>query len=252
MSRVDPLSIGRIMSADLTKLQRTEVASEEFETYLIEMMIKEMRKTVPKGMFSSSSMELFTELMDKAIAREIAESGGMGLASSMLQHMGEEKSTESIKFSQDAMPILRKIKDSDAYQEKMPQFNGELPISGRLTSEYGMRKHPILGVERKHDGIDIAAQTGTEIRNVMDGKVTFAGKRGGYGNTMIVEHENGLTSMYAHCNAISVSVGDVVSKGEVIGTVGSTGLSTGPHLHFEIQQDGEPIDPVKVFQWSFD
>jgi len=252
MSSVNPLSIGRMMSADMSQLQRTEVAAEEFESYLVEMLVKEMRKTVPKGMFSSPTMDIFTEMMDKAIAREIAEAGGLGLAKSMFSKMEEGEGSKGSQIAQSLSPIVEKLQEKQRLPEKVKELVGKIPVSGRLTSKFGMRQHPILGVMRMHNGIDIAADKGSAIENVMDGKVIFAGKRGGYGNTVVVEHESGWTTMYAHCEKINVAVGDVVQKGENLATVGSTGLSTGPHLHFELQQNGKAIDPLKVFQWSFD
>ena len=117
------------------------------------------------------------------------------------------------------------------------------PVEGRVSSEFGPRVHPVLGIRRNHDGIDIAAATGTPIAAAADGKVTFAGRRGGYGNVVIIEHANGTETRYAHQDTISVGVGQTVRAGERVGTVGSTGLSTGPHLHFEVRRGGQPVDP---------
>ena len=252
MSTVDPLSIGRIMSSDLSQPQRSEMASGEFETYFVEMLLKEMRKSVPKGMFSSPAMDLFTEMMDKAIAREIAESGGLGFAAAMLDQSDEAGSlAKTIQVARDSMPVLREIQERSIPQG-LNDISSHQPLHGKLTSAFGMREHPILGVVRMHNGIDIAAAQGTEVEAALPGTVVFSGKRGGYGNTIMIEHSNGLTTMYAHCASLSVQKGDVVRQGESIATVGSTGLSTGPHLHFEVRREGAAIDPQKVFPWSFE
>jgi murein DD-endopeptidase MepM/ murein hydrolase activator NlpD len=121
------------------------------------------------------------------------------------------------------------------------------PVMGpRTSSSFGVRKHPITKKARKHhDGIDLAAPTGATIRSIASGHVIFADQFGGYGNLIVIRHANGLTSHYGHCNETSVRVGQKVLAGDVIGTVGSTGRSTGPHLHFEIRRNGEPEHPER-------
>lgn len=121
------------------------------------------------------------------------------------------------------------------------------PLSGSITSEFGNRIHPITGEEKFHAGIDIGASEGTPVGAAGAGEVTTAGWYGGYGNAVIIDHGNGLESLYGHLSAIMVSVGDLVSQMQTIGLVGSTGNSTGPHLHFELRQDGSPIDPSALF-----
>jgi murein DD-endopeptidase MepM/ murein hydrolase activator NlpD len=116
------------------------------------------------------------------------------------------------------------------------------PGTGSVTSEFGIRKHPITGVVKLHTGIDIgfgdgyvyAADTGTVVK---------AEWNRAYGNMTVIDHGNGVTTLYGHQASILVQVGDQVTRGDRIGLVGSTGFSTGPHLHFEIRQDGEPVDP---------
>jgi murein DD-endopeptidase MepM/ murein hydrolase activator NlpD len=170
---------------------------------------------------------------------------------------------ESIQIGHEAIPVIRKIhehnhsalskhSEDDHIVNKAQRLIGNIPVMGRLTYDYGMRKHPIKGTHRMHSGIDIGARKGTDIHNALEGKVVFSGRRGGYGNTIIVEHKNGWSTLYAHCESLNVNTGDYVGKGDLIGKVGSTGLSTGPHLHFELKQDGENVDPLEVFQWSFE
>lgn len=115
-----------------------------------------------------------------------------------------------------------------------------LPVTGRITSRYGESS----SLRRStHTGLDIACVTGTDIKVVANGTVTFAGRKGSYGNLIIVDHGNGVETWYGHCSKLYAKVGDSVNAGDVIAAVGSTGNSTGPHLHFEIRIDGNCVNP---------
>jgi murein DD-endopeptidase MepM/ murein hydrolase activator NlpD len=119
------------------------------------------------------------------------------------------------------------------------------PIPGAaITSRFGPRVHPIYGDVRIHTGIDFRAATGTPVRAAGAGNVVYAGWRGGYGNTVIIDHGNSLATLYGHLSSISVNVGQRVARGQTIARAGSTGLSTGPHLHFEVRASGVPVDPL--------
>lgn len=123
----------------------------------------------------------------------------------------------------------------------------QLPlVKGRITSEYGVRADPVEGTSRFHHGIDIALRYGSAVRAVADGQVVFAGSFASYGTLVTVRHGGGVSTLYAHCAAVGVRVGDRVSKGSVLGWVGSTGRSTGPHLHFEVRVKGQAVNPLKV------
>ena len=134
----------------------------------------------------------------------------------------------------------------------VPGFE-QVPTGG---SAFGYRIHPILGYRKMHTGIDIGGRAvgkdinGATIVAAADGTVLYTGYRGGYGNTIIIDHGNGVTTLYAHLQSGSfrVSSGQSVSKRDAIGAVGSTGLSTGPHLHFEVRINGNPVDPMKYLQ----
>ncbi len=120
------------------------------------------------------------------------------------------------------------------------------PVMGpRMSSDFGLRRHPIRKHHAHHHGVDLAAPQGAPIRVIAAGQVVYADPLGGYGKVVVIKHASGLTSHYGHCETLGVSIGQMVRPGDILGTVGSTGLSTGPHLHFEIRQDGKPQHPEK-------
>lgn len=143
-----------------------------------------------------------------------------------------------------------------AIQKDQPDWiPGSVVISNPLpgvkpSSPFGMRHHPILGVDRLHAGCDLGAPSGTEIHAAADGIVVLAEVRGGYGNAVVIDHGNSLATMYGHTSKMLVKGGQVVKRGDVIALVGSTGLSTGPHLHFETRIKGLPIDPEGVVDFD--
>ncbi|MCR5833894.1 MAG: peptidoglycan DD-metalloendopeptidase family protein [Selenomonadaceae bacterium] len=126
-----------------------------------------------------------------------------------------------------------------------PTYGGNMiwPVAGTVTSEFGWRTHPIFGTQRFHSGIDIGADYDVPIVAAADGVVIEAGWIGGYGNTIMIDHGSGISTLYGHNNSLAASVGQYVSQGEVIAYCGSTGNSTGPHCHFEVRVNGEPVSP---------
>jgi len=121
-----------------------------------------------------------------------------------------------------------------------------LPVKGRVTSGFGSRFHPILGYVRMHAGLDLAAAYGSPIVAAADGRVVSAGWSGGYGNLVRIAHAGGIQTMYGHMSRIVAASGTMVRQGQLIGYVGSTGLSTGPHLHYEVLKGGRPVNPLSV------
>ncbi|BDA68239.1 Peptidase M23B [Calothrix sp. PCC 7716] len=118
------------------------------------------------------------------------------------------------------------------------------PSDAPISSPFGYRTHPVLGYRRLHTGIDFAGAYGSPIRAADNGTVIFAGWYGGYGNAVIISHGKGITTLYGHSSQLYVSEGQTVQRGQHIAATGSTGLSTGPHLHFEVRRDGTPTDPA--------
>jgi len=155
-----------------------------------------------------------------------------------------------VKFTKTIDNIKLNLKDKEpvAYQywDSIPIHS---PIKMRelqnVSSDYGIRKHPIYGFWRMHQGIDLVAPSGTNIYSTADGVICKVRKsRHGYGNQVIIEHSNGYKTRYAHLDNVTVIKGQRVNKGHIIGTLGTSGLSTGPHLHYEIISNGKRIDPL--------
>lgn len=119
------------------------------------------------------------------------------------------------------------------------------PTGGSITSRFGTRVHPVLGYRRFHSGMDFGASYGSNIKAADSGTVIFAGWYGGYGNAVIIDHGGGLTTLYAHASRLNVREGQSVQQGQSVAAVGSTGLSTGPHLHFEVRRNGSPVNPAQ-------
>jgi murein DD-endopeptidase MepM/ murein hydrolase activator NlpD len=124
------------------------------------------------------------------------------------------------------------------------------PVYGKITSHLGWRKNPFGGGYEFHSGIDIAAPQGSKVLATADGVVVFAGWYGDYGKTVIIRHPSGYLTLYAHLSHIDVKEGQRVKAGDVVGRVGSTGRSTGPHLHYEVIRDNKPINPSKFLTWE--
>ncbi len=145
--------------------------------------------------------------------------------------------------------LLDKLASRQKLEDEM--FVEGRPITwGWLSSKYGYRSDPFTGKRTWHDGVDLAGKEGSDIISVAGGVVTWAGERYGYGNLVEIDHGDGLVTRYGHCKTIKVNVGDVVQKGQVVALMGSTGRSTGPHVHFEVLSNGRSKDPVKYIARS--
>jgi len=136
--------------------------------------------------------------------------------------------------------VIEDVEDKLNFLESKPDL---VPISGRISSSYGWRRHPVNGGRDFHDGVDIVGNVGDDIKAAGAGIVTYSGYSGSYGKVTIISHGYGYKSVYAHNNKNLVPVGEEVKKGQVIAEVGQTGRTTGAHVHFEIHKDGEVINP---------
>lgn len=158
----------------------------------------------------------------------------------------EEVSIENVQIAQAQVEQRVSALIEEDEQSKMPKINGVLlavtPVSGKITSRYASMSSVRSGA---HTGTDIACSKGTPIKAVASGTIVFAEKNGSYGNLIKIDHGNGVETWYAHCNELYGKVGQKVNAGDIIATVGSTGNSTGPHLHLEIRVNGNTINPQK-------
>ena len=207
-------------------------AAKEFESLFIFEMLKAMRKTVPEdGLFKGiTGKDTYMTMVDQQLASALAERGGIGLADILLKHM----------------------EPGIAGGHKMPPGFTPPVEGGVVSSPFGVRKHPILGHMAHHSGLDIASPAGSEIHATAGGRVIFSGTLANYGNTVMLEHDGGYVSLYAHNQSNAVELDQEVAQGEVIGQVGSTGRSTGPHVHFELRLLGTPVDPQAIMVASSD
>jgi murein DD-endopeptidase MepM/ murein hydrolase activator NlpD len=192
--------------------------AREFEAIFIGYTLKVMRESVSSsGLFEDSpGKDIYMEMMDQEIARAIASRKGFGLADQIRRSLEREAPVEPADF--------------------------------RVTSEVGWRTDPLTGQRRFHQGVDLAAPEGTPVPAFLAGKVVFSGWRNGYGNTVIIQNKEGFRTLYAHLSEVSVREGEEVAGNQAVGRVGSTGRSTGPHLHFEVERDGRLFDPLQVIR----
>lgn len=197
-----------------------------------------------------------TEELQKNIKRINSTLVSLGLSQTTLLHNANKYNTPlvgsaftPIEFDKTLDEKYQRLADGLERWNGLRRLNEILPlgkpVNSRVTSSYGTRNDPFTGKPKKHRGIDFAGKIGTELMAVAPGRVVSAGERVGYGTTVEIDHGLGFTTLYAHLSQILVSRGDWVRPGTVIGLAGSSGRSTGPHLHYEIRYKGAPFDPTK-------
>lgn len=168
------------------------------------------------------------------------------LAQTVSERAAYERALKELEESSKALEaLIRRLQQTT----QGPGLSGNLywPTTNRLiTSTFGYRIHPLWGIRMFHSGIDISGSYGDPIYAVDSGRVIYSGWQSGYGKVIIIDHGNGMSTLYAHCSQLLVGEGEQVKKGQLIGRVGSTGWSTGPHLHFEIRKNGTPVNPISM------
>jgi murein DD-endopeptidase MepM/ murein hydrolase activator NlpD len=211
-------------------------ACEDFEAVFTYQLLRGMRRTVEKsGLFHGGvGEEVYESMLDQELSKSMATANRGGLADLLYDQLLPRAGAGGSRSG----GLPRDTPGPPSTNHLSP------PVEGRVSSEFGWRVHPILGQKRFHRGIDIAAEEGSVIRAAMPGTVAASEYREGYGNLVVIEHTGGYSTLYAHNRENLVREGDRLDAGDPVGLVGSTGRSTGPHLHFEITRHGRNLDPA--------
>ncbi len=262
----DAESLARKASAKGQDPEALRSAAREFESLFLHQLFKSMRQTVLKDedslLDAGMGGEMFTDMLDMEYAKQSAAQGGIGLAEIVAQQFGVEMNDAQAPTSlggqlaglhrphaPQGLEVQRTLSHRavQAYSQQHAASEMQMPVEGgRISSRFGLRKLADDEHARMHQGLDIAASEGTPIEAARGGRVVQAGWVRGYGNTVVLDHGDGQTTLYGHASELLVKVGDKVTAGAHIAKVGSTGHSTGPHLHFEVRQDGRAQDPSKA------
>jgi len=237
-------SIQRPLTANIETLRNSKdpeaikAVAKNMESLFVYEMLKVMREASGTSSTSGLGNETYTSMFDTELSKVIAERG-IGLAEMI------EKGIS--KSSRNTVPTLAPPSEGEHSQKQaaVPEIKDLLPnvTSPRISSGYGMRHDPFSGELKFHHGLDIPAPEGTDVHPVRSGTVLFSGQQTGYGNVVIIDHGDGFTSKYAHNQINLVQEGEKVDSASIIARVGSTGKSTGPHIHFEVAYRGRNIDP---------
>jgi murein DD-endopeptidase MepM/ murein hydrolase activator NlpD len=231
--------------------------AQEFESFFVVQMLRQMREAMTDDQSKDGlGAGTMVDTIDIEVARQVTKSGGIGLVKTLQEAIerqtlgrapGAPDGPSVSPVSPQLLPIATVNPRSplvSVAEPHEPDPSMPLPIAAPVSSPYGYRADPFTGAARFHAGVDIAAAYGREVPAAGAGRVVFSGAQGGYGNTVVVEHSDGIRTRYAHLSSIQVDVGARVDAGTVVGRVGSSGRSTGPHLHFEVLQDGQPVNPA--------
>ncbi len=229
--------------------------AQEFESLFVTYLLKVMRETIEEAgdSGSASGKGIYTELFDQEFARNISQQRGFGIADLVIKGLKTAQPAAASDTSD--VPLQPPVSDGGSVSPEpesnasprggepdLPDFS--LPIRAPISSGYGVRNDPFTHSPKFHKGLDIAAPAGMEVRAALGGEVIYSGYEPSYGNTVVVQHTGGLQTRYAHLGRVDVKRGDRIAAEGVLGCVGSTGRSTGPHLHFEVTRWGENITPL--------
>jgi murein DD-endopeptidase MepM/ murein hydrolase activator NlpD len=212
---------------------RLEGVAQEFEAMLLVQVLRSMRTSGawedPASQETLGAETMF-ETMDVELASHLARVHGLGLGRELLAAFDRRYPA---------------IAASAAAPGESASGDGQEPVGGDVTSSFGWRHDPFTGALRWHRGVDLRAAYGEDVRAARDGRVVFSGEQGSYGTTVLVEHEDGSRSRYAHLSVALVAPGGAVASGQAVGRAGRSGRATGTHVHFEITDaDGRHVDPV--------
>jgi len=237
----------RDLIAALTDDQREVAVAADEEADRHATILVELENDASSSERLIASLETESEQLTAELRRRVAEAEQRRAAEASAAAAVEQQRLASLPArpgpgSGSAGPVVAAGPAAPAAPASSGRF--QLPAQGRLSSPFGYRTHPISGASRLHAGQDIAAPSGSPIYAAETGVVSSAGWRGGYGNATVIDHGGGLATLYAHQSRFGVRAGQQVTRGQLIGYVGSTGYSTGPHLHFEVRENGTPVNPA--------
>ena len=209
--------------------KKLKEACKQFESVFTYEILKGMRNSIQKcDLFSGGQAEeIYPSMLDQELSKNMSGKGSSSIANMLYQQL---KYADKTNGNADI---------ENRNDNSLPVW----PLEARISSSFGWRKDPISGTKLFHEGIDLAAEEGTDVKAVMAGRVQITDDQKGYGKVVVLDHGHGFTTLYAHNRDIIVKAGDWVTKGSSIAKVGSTGRSTGPHLHFEVRRDGKKLDP---------
>jgi murein DD-endopeptidase MepM/ murein hydrolase activator NlpD len=224
---IQGVKAGATLPAKATTQDAAKAAGKQLEAFFLRQLLSEAQPD--GGSDGGFAGDTFKQMFNEAVADKMASAGGIGLADVFSKQLakqagGSTAQTQETPHAAFAMPAQGPSVDG------LPRL--VMPVAD-----------PIQHKEIKHPGFDLAAPTGTTVDAAAAGTVTHAGPAGTYGNLIVIKHANGVETRYAHLSATSVKEGEQVQAGQPIGAVGTTGYSTGPHLHFEVRKDGQTFDP---------
>ncbi|NLC14909.1 MAG: peptidoglycan DD-metalloendopeptidase family protein [Firmicutes bacterium] len=222
------------------RLRQAELVESETRTMLLE-----------EGLIEEGVSEMAATVAARQVMAETTSRSGrnisripprdMALALESLEQAAFDLDGEIASLDQRLTDLRERAEEAVAYSRARPSI---WPVQGSITSVYGWRRHPITGRQQLHEGLDIGASYRAPIRAAADGTVKFAGYEAGYGWCVRIAHGYGFETVYCHCSSVAVKAGQQVKRGDIIAYVGSSGTSTGPHLHYEVLKDGKNQDPM--------
>ncbi len=244
-------SLSHISSHPTPPPEKMEKAAKDFEGQFITYVFDTIQKSIPRDEDSPTGggfqTQMFQSMFVEGLSGSISQSRhGFGIAESILKQMPESRVARESSVH---LPGVRP-QDDQVYQTEASPMPFLVPAASHVSSAYGYRTDPLEGDHRLHSGMDFALPAGTPIRAAADGVVSFSGTKGGYGTTVMIRHDDEYSTLYGHSSRAIVQEGQKVRRGEVVGYVGSTGRSTGPHLHFEVRRSGNAVNPLNYVSFS--
>ena len=238
------LSVAREIKSEAagSSLENTSAASGKGTTMDSEGIIRETSMTAGKARATVATVPLADPVSSSPIP--IDSRAEVGATRPRRVHAVERHTLVLNETRASVAPRLNAAASMRSSRPGVAYVSYQAPLQGTVRSQFGMRRDPINGRMRLHQGIDIPAKRGTPIEAAAAGTVVFAGRNKGYGNMVMIEHADGRRTLYAHAQKLFVQAGDTVAAGEPIAAVGSTGHSTGPHLHFEVRERNNPVNPL--------